>query len=132
MTLVYLVMMIALLEFFVFGMAVGRARSKFGVHAPATTGNVDFERVYRVQMNTLEQLAIMIPSMLVYAHYINERWAAALGMVFVIGRLVYFFGYRKAADKRGIGFMISALPVMVLLVGGIIALTRSLIASGSF
>jgi uncharacterized MAPEG superfamily protein len=131
MTLVYLVMMIALLEFFVFGIAVGRARVKFGVPAPATTGNLDFERVYRVQMNTLEQLAMLIPSMLVYAHYVNARWAAGLGAMFIVGRIVYYFGYSADAKKRGIGFMISSLPVMILLVGALIALTRALFISGS-
>jgi uncharacterized MAPEG superfamily protein len=130
MTLVYLVMILALLEFFVFGLAVGRARVKFGVPAPATTGNLDFERVYRVQMNTLEQLAMLIPSMLVYAHYVNARWAAGLGAVFIIGRIVYFIGYSADAKKRGIGFMISSLPVMILLVGALIALTRALFISG--
>lgn len=131
MTLVYLVMMIALLEFFIFGLAVGRARAKFGVAAPATTGNVDFERVFRVQMNTLEQLAIMLPAMLIYAHYINPRWAAGLGLVFVIGRIFYFIGYSKEAKKRSIGFLISTVPVLILLVGSLIALTRALFTSGS-
>lgn len=131
MTLVYLVIMVALLQFWLFGLAVGRARVKFGVAAPATAGNVDFERVYRVQMNTLEQLAILIPSILVYAHYINARWAAILGLIYVIGRFVYFFAYSKDAKKRGWGFLISSLPVMILMVGSIIALVRALIVSGS-
>lgn len=131
MTLVYLVMMIALLQFWVFGLAVGRARVKFGIPAPATSGNVDFERVYRVHMNTLEQLAIFIPSMLVYAHFINPRWAAGLGAVYVIGRIIYFIGYSKDAKKRGWGFLVSSLPVMILMVGSIIALVRALISSGS-
>ena len=131
MTLVYLVIILAVIEFFVFGLAVGRARVKFGVPAPATTGNLDFERVFRVQMNTLELLVMMIPSMLVYAHYINARWAAGLGAVFVVGRVVYFFAYSKDAKKRGIGFAISMLPVLILMVGSLIALVRALLTSGS-
>lgn len=131
MTLVYLVITLALLQFWIFGLAVGRARVKFGVPAPATTGNIDFERVFRVQMNTLEQLVILIPSMLIYAHYINARWAAALGFIYLIGRIVYFLAYSKDAKKRGIGFLITSVPVMILLAGSLIALVRSLILGGS-
>ena len=131
MTLVYLVMLLALLQYYLFGVAVGRARATYGIPAPAISGNADFERVYRVHMNTLEQMVVMIPSMLVYAHYINARWAAAFGLIYIIGRIVYYFGYRRAANKRGLGFMISALPVMILLAGGIFALCRSLLTSGS-
>jgi uncharacterized membrane protein YecN with MAPEG domain len=131
MTLVYLVMMLALLQFWLFGLAVGSARVKYGVPAPATSGNPDFERVYRVQMNTLEQLAIFIPSMLVYAHFINARWAAGLGAVYVIGRVIYFIGYSKDAKKRGWGFLVSSLPVIILMAGSLFALVRALFTSGS-
>ncbi len=120
MTLVYVVMMLAVLEYFVFGLAVGAARGRLKVPAPATTGHPDFERTYRVQMNTLEQLMVFLPSLWTFATFVSAPWAAGLGLVFVIGRLVYFFGYRKAADKRGIGFGISALPTMALLIGGLI------------
>ncbi len=131
MTLVYLVMMMSLLQFWLFGLAVGSARVKYGVPAPATSGNPDFERVYRVQMNTLEQLAMFIPSMLIYAHFINARWAAGLGALYVIGRIIYFVGYKMDAKKRGWGFLVSSLPVIILMIGSIIALVRALISSGS-
>ncbi len=71
-------------------------------------------------MNTLEQLMVFVPSLWVFATYVSTNWAAGLGAVFVIGRLVYFVGYAKAADKRGIGFLISALPLLVLMIGGLV------------
>jgi uncharacterized membrane protein YecN with MAPEG domain len=120
MELVYFVIMLALLEYLVFLMAVGRARARYKIAAPATTGHPDFERYFRVQANTLEQLIMFIPAILVFAHFVSATWAAGLGLLFVVGRIFYFTGYVKAADKRSIGFGLSALPVMVLLAGGLI------------
>ncbi len=120
MSLVYVVMMLAVIEYFAFGMAVGMARGRYKIPAPAVSGNPDFERYYRVQMNTLEQMMVFLPSLWTFATFVSASWAAGLGLVFVIGRLVYFIGYTKAADKRGIGFGISGLPTMILMIGGLI------------
>ncbi len=120
MTLVDLVTALALLEYLVFVLAVGRARGRFGVAAPATTGNPDFERYLRVQMNTLESLIIVIPCLYLFARYISEPLAAALGIVFIIGRAMYFFGYTRAANKRSWGYMVSSMPMLALLIGSII------------
>ncbi len=120
MALVYVVMMLAVIELFAFGMAVGMARGRYKIPAPATSGNADFERYYRVQMNTLEQLAVFLPSLWTFATFVSAPWAAGLGLVFVIGRLVYFIGYTRAANKRGIGFLISGLPTLALMIGGLI------------
>jgi glutathione S-transferase len=119
MAAVYAVMMLAVLEYYVFGLAVGAARGRHKVPAPATSGNPDFERVYRVQMNTLEQMMVFLPSLWTFALFVSASWAAGLGLVYVLGRAIYFVGYSKAADKRGIGFVIGALPTMALLVGGL-------------
>jgi glutathione S-transferase len=118
MPLVHLVLALALLEFFVFGMAVARARATYKVPAPATTGNAVFERYFRAQMNTLEQLIIFVPAILLFAAYVNAWVAAALGALFIIGRALFFTGYVRAAEARHTGFMLSAVPNMVLLVGG--------------
>jgi glutathione S-transferase len=120
MTLVYVVMMLAVIEYFAFGMAVGMARGRYKIPAPAVSGNPDFERYYRVQMNTLEQMMVFLPSLWTFATFVSASWAAGLGLVFVIGRLVYFYGYTKAANKRGIGFGISGLPTMILMIGGLV------------
>jgi glutathione S-transferase len=120
MTLVHLVIALALLEFFVFLMAVGRARGTYQVPAPATSGNEVFERYFRVQMNTIEQLVIFVPSILLFARYVHPLIAAALGLVFVLGRWLYFKGYVKEPAKRSTGFLLSGVPNLILLVGGLI------------
>jgi glutathione S-transferase len=117
---VHLVIGLALLQFFVFCMAVGRARGTYKVPAPATTGNEVFERYFRVQMNTLELLVVLVPSMVMFAAYVSPCWAAGLGAVYLIGRILYFRGYVKAPEKRSWGYAVSALPVLVLLGGGIV------------
>ncbi|MBV6417882.1 MAG: hypothetical protein CMLOHMNK_02658 [Steroidobacteraceae bacterium] len=127
---VHLVIALALVEYLCFGMAVGNARGRYGVRAPAITGNADFERYYRVQANTLELLVILIPAMLLFALYIDPLWAAGLGGVYVIGRLVYFVGYTRAAERRHIGFALSMLPTLALLIGAIFGALRALAAHG--
>jgi uncharacterized membrane protein YecN with MAPEG domain len=109
-----------LLEYLVFVMAVGRARGKFQVPAPATTGHPEFERFFRVQMNTLENLIIVIPSMWIFARYVSEPIAAILGLVFIAGRAVYFLSYTRDPKTRGWGYMISSLPMLALLIGALL------------
>ena len=112
---------LGLIEFFVFLMAVGRARGTYQLPAPATSGNEMFERYFRVQMNTIEQLVIFLPSILLFARYVHPLIAAALGLVFVIGRWVYFRSYVKDPRKRcSMGFGLSVIPNLALLVGGLI------------
>lgn len=118
MALVHLVIGLALLEFFGFLMAVADARTRYGVQAPATTGHEVFERYFRVQMNTLEQLALFLPGILLFASHVHAGAAAALGVVFIIGRYLYFKGYVADPRRRGPGFGLSALAAMTLLVGG--------------
>jgi uncharacterized membrane protein YecN with MAPEG domain len=120
MELIGLVAGLALLEYVYFGVRVGQARQKFGVEAPATTGPPEFERTFRVQQNTLEQLVIFIPALFLFGHFVNAPLGALLGIVFVIGRLLYQMGYVKAAEKRGTGFLISEAANLLLLVGGMI------------
>jgi glutathione S-transferase len=114
---VHLVIGAALLEFLYFGFAVGRAREKYGIKAPATTGNEMFERYYRVQVNTLEQLIVFIPSIVLFAWYIEPRVAAVAGAFFVIGRAWYFGQYVRDPRKRTAPFALSLLPVLFLLLG---------------
>ena len=116
---VHIVIALALLEFFLFGVAVARARATYRVMAPATAGHEVFERYFRVQMNTLEQLVIFVPSILMFGVYVNAWLATALGLTFIVGRAVYFVGYVRAAEGRHIGFVLSAVPNLVLLGGGL-------------
>jgi len=118
--LVDLVIGLALLEYFVFGLLVGRARAKFDVPAPASSGHPTFERTFRAQQNTLEQLIIFVPSMWMFSSLVSAQIAAVLGVVFVIGRALYFRGYVAEASKRGTGFLISAAAQMTLLIGALV------------
>jgi len=119
MPLVEIVIALALIELVVFAMLVGRARGKYNVPAPATTGNDIFERYYRVQMNTIELLVIFIPSIMLFGKYISQEWAAALGLVFIVGRFLFLQGYVSAPEKRGSGFILSFIPTIILLLGGL-------------
>ena len=123
---VHLVIVLALAEFMFFGYAVGRARVRCRVPAPATTGNPEFERYFRAQANTLEQLIVFLPALVIFAHYLSAYVAAALGALFIIGRAVYFRGYVKAAEARHAGFLLSSIPVGILLVGAIWGVVRAL------
>jgi glutathione S-transferase len=127
MELVYLTILLALLQYAFMAALVGRARGKYGVHAPATTGHPDFERVNRVHLNTLENLVLFIPAVLIFATYVSIVWAAGLGFLFVVARAVYAVGYLKAADKRGVGAGITGLVNMVLLIGGLIGLVLAVV-----
>lgn len=126
MTAVHLVIALVLIQYFVFGTLVGRARVKYGVAAPATTGHPVFERYQRVHYNTLEQLVCLIPGMLLFALYVHAPTAAALGVVFLVGRAIYFRAYIADPARRGAGFGLSALPVMVALLGGLLGAGRAL------
>ncbi|MCP3387012.1 MULTISPECIES: MAPEG family protein [unclassified Bradyrhizobium] len=106
---------------------VSRARSRTGIKVPATSGHPDFERAFRIQANTLEWMPIVLPSLWLSAVYIGDTVAAALGAVWIIGRVVYFIGYSKAAAKRGPGFLIQALAALALWVGALGAVVLRLV-----
>ncbi len=126
MTYVNIVTALALLQFIVFGFKVGSARGKYGVKAPAITGNEIFERCFRVQQNTLELLVVFIPGLYIFGRYANPLWAAALGIVYLIGREIYAATYVKDPAKRSLGFALSLLPSMILVAGGLIGAVRQL------
>jgi uncharacterized membrane protein YecN with MAPEG domain len=126
---VHIVIGLALVEFLFFAVGVTRARVRYKVPAPATTGNEMFERYFRVQMNTLEQLVVFIPSMLIFGQYLSPYLAAAIGAVFLIGRLVYQFAYVKDPKKREAGFLLSVIPTVILLIGAIFGAARAVLAS---
>lgn len=118
-TLVAIVTILALLLYVVMGMRVGQARTKYGVVAPAITGAPEFERLYRVQANTLEWLPIFLVSLWLFALYWDERVAAGLGLVWIVGRFLYMTGYAREAGARGPGFGIQALAAGALLFGAL-------------
>ena len=119
--LLTIVTLLALFEFVWLGTRVGMARGKFGVSAPATTGNEEFERHYRVHYNTLEQLVLFIPSLWAFGYYVGQFWAAGLGAIFLIGRVIYALAYVKDPASRGLGMLLSVIPCYVMLLGGLAA-----------
>jgi len=122
---VHIVIGLALVEFLGFGLAVAGARGRYKVAAPAVTGNEMFERYLRVQMNTLEQLIVFIPSILLFGQYMSPYIAAGLGVIFLIGRLVYFFTYVKDPKSRELGFILTIGPNTILLGGAIVGAVRA-------
>ena len=96
--------LLALMFYFYTSVLVARARMLYGVKAPAISGHPDFERVFRVQANTLEWMPIFLPSLWLFAYYLSDTFAAAFGALWVIGRVIYMIGYSEAAERRGAGF----------------------------
>ncbi len=117
---VAIVALLALVEVFVMGLLVGRARGTTGVQAPATMGHPVFERTFRAHQNTLEQLVIFLPALWLFALYVNAPVAAGVGLVFVVARVLYFRGYVAEAGKRSTGMAISSLCQAVLVVGALV------------
>ena len=107
MSFVAFVATLAVIEYMVLMVLTGRARGTYGVQPPATTGHPIFERHYRVQQNTVEQLVIFLPSLLLSAHFFSPRLAALLGLVFIVGRAMYARGYVADPAQRGTGFAVS-------------------------
>ena len=116
---VTVVIVFALLEYVVFGMLVGRARGLYGVKAPAVSGHEIFDRYFRVHQNTLELLVVFVPAMWLFGLYVDPAWAALIGLVYVVARILYLRGYVRDPAKREIGFALSVLPILVLLVGAL-------------
>jgi glutathione S-transferase len=112
---VVIVTVLAVLQFFAFGILVGRARQKYQVAAPATTGNAVFERYFRVQMNTLETLVVFLPALWLFALQVNAAWAAGLGAVYLVGRQIYLHSYVKEPKSRSLGYGMSSLPIVIML-----------------
>jgi glutathione S-transferase len=112
---VQLVLVLALLQYLMFGMLVGMARERFGVKAPAITGHEGFERLYRVQMNTLELLLPFVPALWLAAQYRSPMQVAGVGLVYLVGRMIYWRSYVRDPASRTLGFGLSFFPIIVLL-----------------
>lgn len=120
MNFVAVVAALALLEYTVIQLLTGQARQKYNVQAPATTGDPIFERYYRVQQNTIEQLVVFLPSLFLFANYVSAWVAALLGLVFIGGRALYARNYIADPKSRGLGFGIGFGANALLLLGGLV------------
>ena len=122
-----IVTLLALMQFMLFSIQVGAMRGKHGVIAPAITGHPQFERMFRIQQNTMEQLVVFVPALWIYALLVNPLWGAGIGFFFVIGRFIYRAAYLKDPASRSNGFTIGVLATAVLLVWSLVAAVMLLI-----
>jgi glutathione S-transferase len=126
-----LVTIAAMLVYFALSFQVARARGKSGIAAPAMTGDPMLERANRVHVNTLEWLPIFLTGLWLFAIYWNEAVAAGLGVVWIIGRLVYSAGYMADPGKRSMGFLIQFLAAAILLFGALGRIVYGMLAGGA-
>ncbi len=124
---IVLVTLLVAIEYFFLAIMVGKARSETGIGAPKTVGDERFERVFRVQQNTLEQLVIFFPALWIFGYYVSPTIGAALGVLFLLGRAVYARGYISHPDKRGPGFIIGSLATLALIIGGLVGVIGELL-----
>ena len=120
MNLIHIIALLAVIQFFYFGVKVGRARVQYGIKAPAVAGHEMFERAYRVQMNTLEQLVGFLPALLIAGVYWPQAVVAAFGAVYLIGRALYRHQYMQDPARRAPGFLLTVLPTAILLLAGLV------------
>jgi glutathione S-transferase len=106
------------------GIHVGKARARYGVKAPATTGNEMFERAYRIQLNTLENVVPLLISLWLYAALIGDKGAAAMGAVWLVARIWYAVSYQADPAKRGPGFGIAFFATAGLWLGALWGVLR--------
>jgi len=126
---VEIVTLLAVVQLAVFGMLVGRARMRYGVKAPATTGHETFERYFRVHMNTLETLVVFLPALWIAARYWSPPLMAAIGAVYLVGRQIYLAGYVRDPAARHAGYSLSFLPTAILVIAGLVGAVRALLPS---
>jgi len=122
-----IMILIALLQYIMFIGKVGFNRGKYDVVAPKTIGNDIWERLFRVQQNTMEQLIVFIPAMLVFSHYVSATWVLLPGAIFIIGRQIYSHLYVKDPASRGPGMILSFFTNIALVGASLIAIIISLL-----
>ena len=117
-----IVTLFAVAFYFFLATRVAVARGKFNVKLPETTGNSDFEQIFRVHMNTLEWMPTFLVPLWLCAFYLNDTAAAVLGLIWICGRVLYFVGYKNAVEKRLPGFFIQSTACLMLFVGAIVGI----------
>lgn len=127
---IVIVSLLAILVYLWTGIRVAGARRKFGITAPAMTGNLDFERYVRVQTNTLEWLPVFLAVFWMAALYWPQTYIALIGLVWPLGRIIYALGYTKNASARGPGFGLQALAALVLLIAAALGAVRQMMVTG--
>lgn len=122
-----LAVVLALIVYLVLGTLVGAARGKWNVPAPLSSGHPEFDKRYRVHMNTLEQLALFLPAVLLAAPVLGDAMTAGIGLVWSLGRILYARAYFVDPAKRSLGFALTAFPALILIGAGAYGAVRTLI-----
>jgi glutathione S-transferase len=122
-----IITLLALAQLLYFGGLVARARGRYGVKAPAIIGHEIFERYYRVQMNTIETLIVFLPSLWLAAMHCPPVYVALIGLIYLIGRFVYQWSYVRDPGKRSLGYNLSVIPALVLLIIALVGAVRALL-----
>jgi glutathione S-transferase len=125
---VELVTLLALVQLMVFGVLVGRARGRYGIKAPAMVGHEMFERYSRIQTNTVETLVLLLPALWIAAKYFPPNWVAGVGAIYLVGRLLYCRSYARDPSRRSLGYVLSALPTLILIGAALAGVIRALLA----
>ncbi|MBO9997936.1 MAG: MAPEG family protein [Cyanobacteria bacterium SID2] len=121
-----LVTISALIVYFSVTINVARARLKYKIMPPLTSGSPEFDRVFRVQQNTTEQLVLFLPILWIFSIFVSEFWGAILGSIWVVGRILYAWGYYQATEKRMPGFGMSSFATTILLAGSLVGVLFNL------
>ena len=123
-----LVTLLSMLLLIANSMAVGRARGRYQIKAPATTGHPDFERIYRVQMNTLENTVLFLPLLWLSASYGHPALAGGLGLIWWLARVGYAVTYTRSAERRHLSFVVGMTAMLALLALASYGVIRMIIA----
>jgi glutathione S-transferase len=115
----------ALVLYTVLSFKVGVARGKYAVPAPTTDGPPEFQRYLRVQMNTLEQIALALPAIWLCAIWVGDTWAGIGGAIWIAGRALYARAYYADPKTRGPGFMIGMAASTAMLIAAVVAILRA-------
>jgi glutathione S-transferase len=121
-----IIILLALIQYLLFGLRTGISRGKYNVLPPKTTGHETWERMFRVHQNTLEQLIVFIPALLAFSYYISAQWSLVPGIGFLIARQVYSYKYIQNPPTRTFppSFLINVIMVLATLVAVIVSLVK--------
>ena len=122
-----LIVLLALFQYFWFTMRVGISRGKYKVDAPSCEGDENWERLFRVQQNTMEQLIVFIPASYAFAYYMSAKWVLLAGGLYIIGRFLYSAEYVKDPKSRTPGMAMTMFANVILLVGALFGLIKGMI-----
>ena len=112
---------LALLVYYFTLFKAGSARGKFNVVAPSHDGPEEYLRYVRAHQNTLEHLVLFLPGLWLFTFAVGPIWAAGIGLLWPVGRLLYALGYYRAPEDRITGLLISMPPIYIMVLGSLIA-----------